>query len=97
MSGPSPQAAEARARAIARWEGEGGALSPSREDGALDEAAMRLLARLGAALIESWAQVPTNLQPVLLQRARAMGAPGDAARIRDVLTQFLRTHREDDR
>jgi hypothetical protein len=95
MTAQSLDDAQMRARAIARWEGEGGALSPSPENDALDESAMRLLARLGAALLESWSEVPPNLQPNLVCRARTMGAPGDAARIQGLLVRFLREHRED--
>lgn len=46
------EAERLRAKALARWEGEGGALG--RPDLALDAEDMRVLARLGAALLLDW-------------------------------------------
>lgn len=84
-----------RARAIARWEGEGGALSTPSESDAIDETALRILARLGASVLEAWESVPATLQSELVRRARTLGAPGDRVRIRDALSQFLQEHRND--
>ena len=50
MQTPSQVDALVRARALARWEGEGGALAPSVEADSIDDASLRVLARLGAAL-----------------------------------------------
>ena len=95
MPTPPIDDARLRERAIARWEGEGGALSPHSGDDVIDQAALRLLARLGAALIESWDTIPAAAQPLLVERARTMGAPGDAARVADRLSRFLKDHCDD--
>ena len=50
MQTPSQVDALVRARALARWEGEGGALAPSAEADSIEDASLRVLARLGAAL-----------------------------------------------
>jgi hypothetical protein len=87
--------AQMRARAIARWEGEGGALSPPNGSEAIDEASLRILARLGAALLDEWSSIPANAQSELLRRARTLGSATDHARIRDALSRFLKEHRDE--
>lgn len=81
--------ARMRANALARWEGEGGALVPAHEHDAIDETALRLLARLGASLLESWGDVPTALQARIVRRARTIGAPCDHTRVKENLSSFL--------
>lgn len=78
-----------RAKALSRWEGEGGALAPSGDD-SMDESTLRLLARLGAALLESWDGIPPELQERMLLRAQTMGGPADRMRARDNLDLLLR-------
>ena len=47
------EAERQRARALARWEGEGGALGPSPEaEHMLDETELRILSPLGAVLLD---------------------------------------------
>jgi hypothetical protein len=41
MIPPSPTDASMRARALARWEGEGGALAPAPQDDAIEHASLR--------------------------------------------------------
>jgi hypothetical protein len=55
MPSPSQLDALMRARALARWEGEGGALAPAPEDEAIDDASLRPPAR---ARVESAPFVP---------------------------------------
>ena len=45
MQTPSQVDALVRARALARWEGEGGALAPSTEADSIDDVSLALLAR----------------------------------------------------
>jgi hypothetical protein len=87
--------ADVRARALSRWEGEGGALAPTGAPDSIDESELRILARLGAALLEQWSEVPAPLQKSVLQRARTIGGPGDHARVRERLTRFLHQHRNE--
>lgn len=84
---------EMRARALSRWEGEGGALAPSGTPDSIDESELRLLARLGAALLDERNACPTILQNAVAERAAALGT-GDHARVRENLAQFLRDHRD---
>lgn len=85
---------EMRARAIARWESEGGALAQTGVPDSLDDSELRILARLGAALLDEWQQLPSGLQHALAVRAAKLGAPGDHARVRENLARFLRDHRD---
>ena len=85
-----------RARALARWENEGGALAPSRETAdSIDESELRILARLGAALLDKWSDLPAALQGYVVQRARTLGGPGDHARVKEKLATFLHDHRSE--
>jgi hypothetical protein len=49
-----PRDAEMRARALARWEGEGGSVAPAGAAGSIDESERRILAGLGAAQLDEW-------------------------------------------
>jgi hypothetical protein len=44
--------AEMRVRALSRWENEGGALATTGTPDSLDEPEMRILARIGAAVLD---------------------------------------------
>jgi hypothetical protein len=88
--------AEMRARALSRWENEGGALVPGcAAADSIDESDLRILARLGAALLDKWGDLPTALQQYVVQRARTLGSPGDHARVKEKLTHFLHEHRSE--
>jgi hypothetical protein len=85
----------ARARALARWESEGGALIPSGAADSIDDSELRILARLGAAVLERWAELPRGLQGSVIQRAKTLGGPGDHARVKETLARFLHEHRSE--
>jgi hypothetical protein len=87
--------AELRARALARWEGEGGALAPTAASGSIDDSEMRILARLGAALLEAWSDVSPATQQRIVRRARTLGGAADHARIKEQLARFLDQHRSE--
>lgn len=87
--------AEMRARALARWENEGGALIPSSAVASIDESELRILARLGAAMLEKWPELMPSMQKSVLKRARELGGPGDHARVKQLLTDFLHENRSD--
>jgi hypothetical protein len=84
-----------RARALARWEGEGGSLTPTGAAGSIDDSELRILARLGAALLDEWSEVPQAVQTNVIRRARTLGAPGDHAHVKERLARFLHEHRSE--
>jgi hypothetical protein len=84
-----------RARALARWESEGGSLAPTGAAGSIDESELRVLARLGAALLDEWSTVPRAVQTNVIRRARTIGAPGDHAQVKERLARFLHEHRSE--
>lgn len=72
------EAERQKAKALARWQGEGGALGASaKTDQALDEAELRILSRLGAALLSEWSTLPTDLQRAIFSRASTLHARTD--------------------
>ena len=88
-----PTDAEMRARALSRWEGEGGALAPTGAADTIDASELRILARLGAALLDKMGRSAIRLQQQVVRRAATLGAVGDHARIRQNLARFLHEHR----
>ena len=89
------EAERQKARALARWEGEGGALGASSQpDEALDEAELRILSRLGAALLGEWSKLPTELQWAIFARASTLRASTDGPRIKTEIARFLHDHKD---
>lgn len=84
-----------RAKALARWEGEGGALAPSPERNAIDDVSLRLLARLGAALLDSWDDVPQAAQGDIVRRARTIGATDHHAHVMANLAGFISRYKSE--
>ena len=87
--------AEMRVRALSRWEGEGGALAPTDAADSIDDSELRILARLGAALLDEWDKLSSELQGSVVRRARTLGGPGDHAHVKERLARFLRRHRNE--
>jgi hypothetical protein len=89
------EAERQRARALARWEGEGGALGPSPEaEHMLDETELRILSRLGAALLGEWHRLPTDLQRAIFSRAATLRPDPDGARVKTEIARFLHDHKD---
>ena len=84
-----------RARALSRWEGEGGALAPTGAADSIDESELRILARLGAALLDEWGELSPALRSNLIRRARTLGGPGDHPRVKENLARLLHEHRSE--
>lgn len=82
------------AGALARWEGEGGALKPDKPAGGLDELDVRILTRLGAALLAEWNSLPTEVQRAVFHRASTPDALGDSASLKSEIANFLHTHKD---
>lgn len=90
------EAERLRTKALARWEGEGGALgAPAKTDQALDEAELRILSRLGAALLSEWSKLPTDLQRTIFARASTLRATTDGFQIKAEIARFLHDHKDD--
>jgi hypothetical protein len=79
------QAALQKAKAISRWEGEGGALGAAT----LDDGDMRILARLGAALLIEWAGVSEASRQAICKLASTLHAQRDADRIKQEIARFV--------
>lgn len=64
---PQSDAERIRIKALARWEGEGGALgrSGARTD-ALDESELRILARIGFAALGEWEALSAQSKEAML-------------------------------
>lgn len=89
------EAERQRAKALARWEGEGGALGPSAEtEHMLDETELRILSRLGAALLGEWHRLPTDLKREIFSRAATLRPATDGARVKTEIARFLHDHKE---
>lgn len=89
MSNDPQRDAQLRAKALSRWEGEGGALIIPNQDEILDGVALRLLARLGAAVLESWDELPADVQQRIDLRVQTLGSGADRLRARDNLARFV--------
>lgn len=85
------QAAFLKAKALSRWEGEGGSLGRPAAV-ALDDEDMRVLARLGAAVLLEWAALPDSIREALVHSASTLHAERDATRIRRAIALFLNDH-----
>jgi hypothetical protein len=83
-----------KATAIDRWEGEGGAQLPTRQEiSDLDEHERHILECLGAAVVGVWTDLPTPVQRAIFEYAAAQ-QPYDTAQLRVQLARFLHDHKE---
>ena len=85
-------AARQRAKALSRWEGEGGSLGPSVT--ALDEEDMRILARLGAAFLIERDAIAEATQDAVHAMASSLHAQGDARRIQQAIARFFDEYKD---
>jgi hypothetical protein len=83
--------------ALDRWEGEGGAQVSAWalkfETDALSAGDRQILACLGAAVVSSWNELPTDIQRILFQRAAADIAY-DAERLKTQIARFLHNRKD---
>lgn len=94
----SAQALNQLARALSRWENEGGAtFSSSEEDDdecvVLSLAEQHILQCLGAAVIAQWTELPTDVQKALFEHAVSSGDPRHSTDLREQIARFLHTHK----
>jgi hypothetical protein len=87
------------AKAIARWESEGGALptGPQVEGDALWLASedLRILQALGAAVLANWNELSTDIRKRLFESAVASGAATDVGIVKERIARFLHEHKDD--
>jgi hypothetical protein len=88
------------ARALGRWDNEGGAMgSPPRTeigpDIALRADEERIVRYLGAAVIMQWNDLPTEIQRILFEDAASMGTAARRFQLKQQIAQFLHDHKDD--
>jgi hypothetical protein len=87
------------ARALARWENEGGATASAEQDDdgrvVLSQAEQRILQCLGAAVIAQWAELPTDVQKALFEHAVSSGDPRHSVELREQIARFLHNHKNE--
>lgn len=54
-----------------------------------------ILRCLGAAVIDQWSDLPTNVQRLLFERATALGAPRHTMHLKEQIARFLHSHKND--
>jgi hypothetical protein len=84
---------EMRARALARWEGEGGALAPTGDLASIDESEVRIFARLEAAVLDEWGELSAPLQDEVVRRAKSLGTQEHAC-VKERLGRLLHDYGE---
>lgn len=85
-----PTDAQMRARALSRWEGEGGALGAAASPGdSIDAEELRILARIGAGALSQWDAIAPQAREAMLGSICRPLAPGDGARIKARIAAFL--------
>jgi hypothetical protein len=101
MTGKAAKRAKAKmqtAKAIARWEGEGGAPKSASERSrnpraALAEEEELVLRCLGAAVIMQWNDLSTKIQRAFFESAISMGDPRHTLRLKGQIARFLHKHK----
>ncbi len=88
------------AKALGRWEGEGGATelpqgSEFAHDIAFPANEERILLCLGAAVILQWNDLPTEIQRNLFEDAASMSDPERRFRLKQQIARFLHEHKDD--
>jgi hypothetical protein len=92
-----PKGSKQLARALARWEGEGGApKSVSEKDRdkrvVLAKEEEHILRCLGAAVIMQWNDLPTQIQRGLFNYAISIGEPRHTGQLNERIARFLHKH-----
>jgi hypothetical protein len=87
------------ARALARWETEGGTTSSIREEEDEERAVLakeeeHILECLGAAVIAQWNELPTEVKKALFEHAVSMGDPRHSVQLKEQIARFLHGHKK---
>lgn len=88
------------ARALSRWDNEGGATAvefdgESGERPALNRQEEQILQCLGAAVIVQWTELPTAIQRRLFEHAVSSDDPRQFSALRGQIARFLHNHKND--
>ena len=88
------------ARALARWDDEGGATkgTPQKDRdilASLGREEEHILRCLGAAVIMQWNDLPTDVQHELFDQAISMGKLRQTAELKRLIARFLHQHNKD--
>ena len=87
------------AKAIGRWESEGGLTelqeSERGQEIAPQAAEERILRCLCAAVILQWNDLPTDIQRILFEDAASMSDPERRFRLKQQMARFLHNHKDD--
>ena len=81
------------AKALGRWDDEGGAAASSGP--ALHAAEERVVRCLGAAVIMQWNDLPTEIQRKLFEAAASMSDPARQFELKQQIARFLHEHKDD--
>jgi hypothetical protein len=100
-AGNQSEAERLKVKALTRWEGEGGGLganssaapSAGRSTDTLDDMELRILARLGAAVLGQWNQLPAELHAPLFARASTPYTSAERVHLKSELARFLDEHK----
>jgi hypothetical protein len=82
------------AKALGRWDNEGGAVGPA-PDAVLSKDEERILKCLGAAVIMQWNNLPTGIQRDIFAGATSMSDPARQLRLKQQMARFLHDHKDD--
>ena len=96
----TPQFRNELARALARWDNEGGSTTSAPEDDTGEPAVLsrqeeHILQCLGAAVIVQWTELPTEIQRTLFEHAVSSSDPRQSAPLREQIARFLHNHKDD--
>lgn len=80
------------ARALRRWEGEGGATHHQ----ALEVSESNVLKCLGAAVVMSWNELPQPIQRRLFLQALSVNDTHDPSELKTQIGRFLHLHKDDE-
>jgi hypothetical protein len=83
------------ARALARWDNEGGAIIGEGDDGrdALNRDEQEILQCLGRAVVAQWNKLPTAVQRALFEHPVSNADPRECLDLREHIALFLHHHR----
>ena len=95
-----PKSLYVLAKALGRWDDEGGAPGSSPEatsgrDLALHAAEERMLRCLGSAVILQWNELPTESQRKLFEDAASMTDSARQFALKQQIARFLHEHKDD--
>ena len=95
-----PKSLNDLAKALGRWDNEGGALGwPTdmeiKPETSLTSAEERILRYLGAAVIMQWNDLPTEIQRKLFEDATSMNDPARQFELKQLIARFLHEHKDD--